>query len=195
MLILMGKTASGKDSVVKELVTGYGYRYLIPYTTRPPRINEVKGKDYHYISQRDFCKKIKKGFFIEYQSYETKFGTWYYGIGANDFYDADDLTVTVLTPDGLRDVWDLLYDDTIIYLDVSERTIRQRLIARGDNKDEADRRIDADREDFKIATGIADFIVPTEHKTESQVAMKIIELLEDRERERSDQTIFSGSDD
>lgn len=185
MLILMGKTACGKDSVVKELIKGYGYKYLVPYTTRPPRINEMKGQDYNYISQRDFCKKIKHGFFIVWKTYETQFGKWYYGIAADDFYDADDMTVAIFTPDGLRDVYNLLFNDTVIYLTASETTLHHRLLARGDDLDEARRRLRTDREDFSEAEYLADYVVPNEHTSPEQAAYKIIKLLED-ERDYTD---------
>lgn len=178
MLILMGKTASGKDSVVKELVMRYGYTYLVPYTTRPPRKNEVKGKDYHFISERDFSKKVKHGFFIEWQSYDTAHGVWNYGVAAKDFYEASDKTVVILTPDGLADIIDLLYSDTVVYLDVSEKTIFSRLLLRGDDIDEARRRITADSHDFANAAKMADYIVRNEHSTIKDVAKQINRIME-----------------
>lgn len=178
MLILIGKTASGKDSVVKELVRKYGYKYIVPYTTRPPRENEVKGKDYHFISQLDFCKKIKKQFFVEWRSYHTALGTWYYGTSARSFYKAKIKSVAILTPEALTQVIDLLYNDTVVYLDASDKVILSRLILRGDNPYEAKRRIEADRRDFLSAYNLADYIVSVDHKSVEQIAGDIIRYME-----------------
>lgn len=37
MLILLGKTASGKDTVLNKLVREHGYKKIVTYTTRPKR--------------------------------------------------------------------------------------------------------------------------------------------------------------
>lgn len=44
-----GETASGKDSIIKKL-TNLGFKRIISHTTRPPRINEINGKDYWFES-------------------------------------------------------------------------------------------------------------------------------------------------
>lgn len=35
MIVLFGKTCSGKDTIMKYLVEHYGYKKLVTYTTRP----------------------------------------------------------------------------------------------------------------------------------------------------------------
>ena len=79
ILILVGKAASGKDSVVRELVENHNYKKLVTYTTRPMRNGEKQDITYHYISEKEFKNKIQEEFFAEWKSYNTKFGTWYYG--------------------------------------------------------------------------------------------------------------------
>ena len=37
MLIILGKTASGKNTIVNKLVKNYGFKQLVTYTTRPKR--------------------------------------------------------------------------------------------------------------------------------------------------------------
>ena len=49
LLILVGKTASGKDTIIKEL-TENGWDKVVTYTTRPIREGEKEGITYHYIS-------------------------------------------------------------------------------------------------------------------------------------------------
>lgn len=44
---------------------------VVSYTTRPKRIGEVDGIDYHFITEDDFFNKQKENFFAEVKSYEV----------------------------------------------------------------------------------------------------------------------------
>ena len=50
IIVLVGKTASGKTTVANELCKHHGYKRIVTYTTRPMRKNEVQDVDYHFIS-------------------------------------------------------------------------------------------------------------------------------------------------
>ena len=65
----------------------------------------------------------------------------------------------ILTPDGIRYIQKLGYDVTVIYLYSNISTINKRLVARGDKKEEAERRIKTDISDFKDAESLANRIV------------------------------------
>lgn len=150
MIIIMGKTASGKDTILKDLVINHGYKKIITYTTRPIRTSEKQGVTYHFISEDDFIQKIDSGFFAEWKTYNTEFGVWYYGTSLEDLENADDKTAIILTPDGYRDVISKLSTKPkVIYIYANNSTIKQRLIDRGDDKNEAQRRLEHDNVDFK----------------------------------------------
>lgn len=77
-IILLGApSGSGKTSIVKYLMKKFPVlSFSISATTRPPRSNEVDGKDYYFISEEDFKHKIKNKEFLEWEMvYEGK----YYG--------------------------------------------------------------------------------------------------------------------
>ena len=76
---LMGKSASGKDSIFHKLLEKTGWKKLIPYTTRPMREGEVEGQEYHFIKEQEFESGIHSGLMAEYRAYDTVFGKWYYG--------------------------------------------------------------------------------------------------------------------
>ena len=159
ILCLIGKSASGKTFVRDKLVKERGYKSLVTFTSRPPRKNEKQDITYHFISKEDFEQKIEKGFFAEWKKYDTEQGVWYYGTALTDCYDADDDTVTILTPDGVRDLQTLEIPMVVIDLYSNLNTIKQRLSIRGDNQKEVERRIEADIKDFKDADTLADRIV------------------------------------
>lgn len=82
LIILSGPSGCGKDSIIKELIKKYNnLSYSISYTTRKKRKDEVHAKDYYFITEEDFNKKIKEGFFIEY----TKRIDSYYGTSKEEF--------------------------------------------------------------------------------------------------------------
>lgn len=62
MLILMGRTASGKTLVRDKLVKNHGFNSVVTYTTRPMRKDEIPDVTYHYISEEDFLQKVESGF-------------------------------------------------------------------------------------------------------------------------------------
>lgn len=83
LLILIGKSGSGKDAVMRELIASYDFERIVSTTTRPMRVGEQEGRDYHYIGKEQFIEGINRGDFLEYRSYDTVFNvvldTWYYG--------------------------------------------------------------------------------------------------------------------
>ena len=160
ILIITGKTASGKNAIVNELTTKYGFKQLTTYTTRPMRNGEVNGETYHFVNTDDFMKKMKNGFFAEWKAYTTTEGVWYYGTAMEDLEKADDKTVVILTPDGYRDIKGKMNCKVIsIYLYANNATIKKRLMSRGDDQKEAERRVLHDNEDFKGIENEVDRIV------------------------------------
>lgn len=149
MIVIIGMTASGKDTIVNKLVYKYGYSKVVTYTTRPMRIGEIQGTTYHFISNSDFYSKIDSNFFAEWKSYDTIQGKWYYGSAKEDYTKDSDKSVIILTPDGYRDICKVLEDKPkSIYIYSDKKTIKDRLLKRGDNKKEAKRRLKHDLKDF-----------------------------------------------
>lgn len=159
-LILIGKSASGKTTIRDILTMKHGFHSIVTYTTRPMRKGEISDVTYHYISNEEFLKKIDEDFFVELEKYRVGESVWYYGTAKEDIKDADEKSVIILTPDGVRDI--LKYDSiksVVIYLYSNIGTIRKRLSKRNDNKDKAEDRIKRDVKDFKYADLLANKIV------------------------------------
>ena len=62
MICILGKTCSGKTTIVDELVKNYGFKKITTYTTRPMREGEINHKDYHFINNKEFMNKIREDF-------------------------------------------------------------------------------------------------------------------------------------
>lgn len=179
MLIILGKTASGKDAIVNKLIEEYGYEKIITYTTRPMRNNEIQEHTYHFISDVDFKQRISDNFFAEYKFYNTQNGIWYYGSSVGDYKKSKDKSVIILTPEGLKKILDLKIPFRSIYIYANNKTIKNRLMKRGDNKEEADRRLKQDNLDFKGIEYIVDKIIyNNETDTIEDVVPKIVNFVE-----------------
>lgn len=157
MLILLGKSCSGKSTIQRELVR-LGMAPILEYTTRPQRKNEEDGKTYHFVTERKFLDLCKKNFFAVNKSYKVYNGEiWCYGIAAQDLLD-DKVIVTNPKVLGMLKKNENIHP-VVFYIKTDENIIWDRLLARKDNIDEAQRRLIADREDFKEIENFADYII------------------------------------
>ena len=67
LLILAGPAGVGKSTLCDRLVRDMpGFERVITATTRPPRPNEVDGRDYHFLSDAEFDRKLAAGEFLEW---------------------------------------------------------------------------------------------------------------------------------
>ena len=80
IFVLMGKSASGKDAVYRNLLQDpqLDLKKVVLYTTRPKRQGEMEGRQYFFISDAAYEEMRKGGRIIEERSYETKLGVWHY---------------------------------------------------------------------------------------------------------------------
>ena len=76
-IVLSSPSGAGKTSISKKLLQKDRKLALsISCTTRPRRKGEVNKKDYIFISEEDFKKRVKKGNFIEQASvFGYRYGT------------------------------------------------------------------------------------------------------------------------
>jgi guanylate kinase len=143
-IILVGKSAAGKDHARKISENLVGAKYAVSYTTRPPRVGEVDGKDYYFLTEAEFKKMIDEDKWYEY----VVFNDWYYGTTKDQFYGDCDLFI--MTPKGLSHVSDEdRRESAVIYFDMPEESRRKRMLERQGNADNVERRIEADRIDFE----------------------------------------------
>ncbi|MBK5203087.1 MAG: guanylate kinase [Prolixibacteraceae bacterium] len=76
VLIFSAPSGSGKTTIVRHLLKqNYSFGFSISATSRSPRSTEKNGKDYYFLSNEEFKKKIENEEFLEWQ--EVYSGTYY----------------------------------------------------------------------------------------------------------------------
>lgn len=76
LFVFSAPSGSGKTTIVRKLLQEFDdLHFSISATTRSRRQNEIDGKDYFFISEDEFQKKIEGNEFIEWE----KFYDYYYG--------------------------------------------------------------------------------------------------------------------
>lgn len=177
MIIIVGKSGSGKDSVVKKLTNFYDYKKIVTWTTRPMRPKEMQDVTYHFTDEETFEEKIEEGFFAEWKKYESIEGTWYYGTALLDLTTFNEDKIIILTPDGYRDIKDIIGKDTLtVYLKSKNRILKSRLKKRGDNSKEIKRRLRHDKKDFKGIEKEVDVVIENNKRDLWDIAKMIEEM-------------------
>ena len=89
---LLGKSATGKDTLYKEILKRRPkLRTVTMYTTRPIREGETDGVEYFFTDREELERQLASGKVIESRTYQTIAGPWtYYTVDDGQFNVADD---------------------------------------------------------------------------------------------------------
>ena len=89
---LLGKSATGKDTLYKEILKRRPkLRTVTMYTTRPIREGETDGVEYFFTGREELERQLASGKVIESRTYQTIAGSWtYYTVDDGQFDVADD---------------------------------------------------------------------------------------------------------
>lgn len=159
MIIIIGCAGAGKSTIEKEL-TKVGHKKITSYTSRPIRSNEQDNLDYHFISEDEFKKNLKSGFFAEH----TKYNGWFYGIAREDCIDD---SIAVVEPFGFRQLKSRPELNVLsIFIDVPERIRLKRMVDRGDNLMEIFRRIFSDQGVFQGIEDEVNYVINNDRALE-----------------------------
>ena len=150
-LIILGKSGSGKDYLMRKLVEK-GLKGCLKMTTRPQRKFEKQGITYNFVNDNQFTELIKENKFLAYQTFNvTPEGrnpeTWYYGVTLEEFNESQ---VFIMTPGEFSNI----DEDTrkkcfVVYLDIDRSVRESRLFKREDRNDSVIRRLESDDIDFQ----------------------------------------------
>ena len=152
LLCLMGRTASGKDTLANKLCERTGLRQIISYTTRERRINE--GDTHIFISDADYQVLEDAGQIAAF----TQIGPYKYCCTIEQLYDND---VYVIDPMGVQHLRELNLPNlrlVTVYVNTPDDVRKSRALGkRGDDRVVFMKRDMAEREQFRAMLRNADF--------------------------------------
>lgn len=173
LIILTGKTASGKDTVISKLLSRLpDFKKVMTTTSRSPRAGEKNGIDYFFISREDFKQKIEKGLFIEYVEYGGNF----YGTEKTRLVDAN--LIWRIDPSRAGKIRELINSPVlVIYLTVTDPVVLERLKKRGFSEEDIEKRMNEDKKFWEEYKSSYDFVVENIPGQLNQAVDKIIQII------------------
>lgn len=155
---LMGKSSSGKDTIFRELLKEEVLKLkpVISYTTRSMRINEVDGREYYFINEKELEAYEEKNKVIEQRVYQTVHGPWHYATIDDGQIDLESANyIMIVTLEAYKSLVKYFGQEHIIpiYVEVEDGERLERAISRErkqakPNYEEICRRFLADTIDF-----------------------------------------------
>lgn len=189
LFVIMGKSATGKDSLYQEIVRRHPELHeIVSYTTRPIRAGESYGKEYYFVSKEEMYEMREEDKIIECRKYDTVMGPWFYFTaddGQIDFSKGDYILISTLEGYEKLESFYGVSNVIPIYIEVDdferlERAVRREREQISPCVPELCRRFLADEEDFseeKLQTaGIETRIVNDDFER----ALENIEMLLDK---------------
>jgi guanylate kinase len=149
--IVSAPSGSGKSTLVNELFKMVrNLDFSISYTTRPPRGSEQNGKEYFFVSKKEFEAMIAADEFLEYA---TVFGN-YYGTARRFLVEAENRSNDLLLDidvQGASKIKEKIPDAVSIFILPPDRDkLEWRLRTRGlDSEEVIRRRLDTARREIE----------------------------------------------
>lgn len=136
LFILCAPAGAGKTTLLKRLLeTFHNVKTSISYTTRPKRVGEVEGKDYHFVTKELFLQKKNSDEFLETMELHGNF----YGTTKKEIEALLSSGTHVLLTIDTRGAFAVkeFFEPVLIFLKApSVDVLRERLIQRGSEETE-----------------------------------------------------------
>jgi guanylate kinase len=132
LFVVSSPSGGGKGTIIEHVLECVeNLSYSVSYTTRAPRLKEVDGREYFFVSRETFEEMIAAGEFLEWACvHGNLYGTAKNQILAETAAGSD--IVLEVDVQGAASVRRLLMDSVSIFiLPPSYEVLRERLIARG----------------------------------------------------------------
>lgn len=155
---VMGKSASGKDTIYKSLLERLPQlKQVVLYTTRPIREGEKNGGEYFFTTGDRLNELREEGKIIEERTYQTALGPWSYFTVDDGQIDvkSDDTYLMIGTLESYEKTRNYYGEELLIplYIEVEDgkrlkRALEREFLQKDPKYAELCRRYLADEEDF-----------------------------------------------
>lgn len=154
LIVLVGVSGAGKDTLVKRAGRRRSLRKPISLTTRRQREEEVDGVDYYFITIEEFEEHINKGEVFEW----AEFGGQLYGTLLSELQGAG-VRLCIRENQGAKEMKEKLGAIIVGLEHPSFEVMVERLRERGDSNEDIDRRLAIDRIRVEEIRHFADYII------------------------------------
>ena len=132
LFVVSSPSGGGKGTIIRHvLAVVENLSYSVSYTTRAPRLGELDGREYFFVSRDIFNEMIAAGEFLEWACVHGNF----YGTAKRQVAEETAAGLDIIVEvdvQGAASVRQLLMDSVSIFiLPPSPGVLRQRLLARG----------------------------------------------------------------
>jgi guanylate kinase len=185
IFVVSAPSGSGKSTLCERLISRLpNLIRSISHTTRPPRGNEVNGKDYFFVSEEDFGSMIEKGAFAEW----AEIYSFRYGTSKEFLLEQIEKGVDVVLSIDVQGVMKLestpFQPVRIFLLPPSIDELLRRLIGRGTETEKAiDLRIERAKEEMRQWNEY-DYVIVNDHLEKALKEMESIVIAERKSTDR-----------
>lgn len=154
---LMGKSASGKDTVYSRLKEEFPqFKTVTLYTTRPIREGEAEGREYYFTTEESLRDLQSAGKVIELREYNTIHGVWKYFTVDDGQFDLEQYNYLMIGTLESYEKMKKYFGEAVlipVYVEVDDgqrlmRALKREMQQREPKYAELCRRFLADAEDF-----------------------------------------------
>lgn len=189
LIILTGKTASGKDTIKSVILEKYpNLKKVITTTSRIPRVNEKNDIDYHFLTREEFQNKINSNEFAEYVEY----GGNLYGTFKKELEQALKVdTLWRIDPSRAGEIRDfiqrafpkeiaemLISQLIVIYITAPDDVILERLKKRNLSTEEIEKRMQDDKNIWQTYKNNYDFVIENVSGKLNQTLEEVNKIIE-----------------
>ena len=138
IIVISAPSGAGKTTLCSELQRRKPHiKFSVSCTTRPKRVHEVDGVNYHFLSEQEFTVKMKNNEFIEFENVHG----YFYGTLRKTFEDAltqQEMILFDVDVNGAMAIKSNYSENTytIFILPPSLDDLKKRLIQRGSETEE-----------------------------------------------------------
>jgi guanylate kinase len=172
VLVVTGPSGVGKGTLIRKLLERRpDYRLSVSATTREPRPGEVDGRDYHFLTEQEFERRLAAGDFLEHALYAGN----HYGTLKEEVERRPGNLVLEIEVEGARQVRNALPEATQVFIaPPSDAALRERLERRRtDSPEVIERRLARAKEELAARQEFKRVIVndDLEHAVEELVGL------------------------
>ena len=176
LFVVSSPSGGGKGTIIRHVLEVVdNLSYSVSYTTRAPRLGEVNGREYFFVSREIFDEMVAAGEFLEWACVHGNF----YGTAKRQIAEETAAGLDIILEvdvQGAASVRQLLMDSVSIFiLPPSPEVLRQRLLARGtDSPEELEIRLRNAPEELKQYSAFDYVIINDEIKKASHQLASIV---------------------